>query len=603
MQTSQSGRVLRTQRNVTKQRYRNTIFVLILNLIFTLLVIRGQYYTEAFGIKRALFLFVLSFVFVFVLPFFVYRLKFLNEYTGRIIDLIIAKCKWAVSNPGKLLLGAVLYFGAFVLTWITIDIYSKTQNRSFITPLFHLIVTVLFLLLTVFLMRNQLGTKPEKLFLILLIITGTYFINSSPINTGVAWDDETHYRKILTMANFPSGIWYQADKEVLDKQVDTVTTKFGFSEKDRESHEALVNQLYEEKVSSPFSSMDMGQFSAVAYIPFAFGITLGRGLNLTYSMIFRLGKLCNLYTYGVVVYYAMKRLRFGKILVACIAILPTMVFMASTYSYDPCLVAFTLLGFSIFFSYLQNPTYKMKNSDIVLICVSFLIGCLPKAVYCISMLPLLFMPSSRFVSKKQHRMYIVCGCLTVGFLLSTFLIPRLFVGFGKGDFRGGSGVDATKQLQFIINNPGAYFHILGNFLIGTYFLPSNAINYTEIYAWLGTNYFNYGTPILLYIIGLLDRDGTKGKTRLVSISTLIGVLLCIIAVASAIYLEYNPVGHFTINGCQFRYLLPLLFPFIYILGFDKLKNTLPAKLFNAFPMLWMCISFVVYTGTVMTGLY
>lgn len=46
----------------------------------------------------------------------------------------------------------------------------------------------------------------------------------------------------------------------------------------------------------------------------------------------------------MIIYYAIKRLRYGKILMSVIALLPTSMVLASSYSYDWWVIALTLAG-------------------------------------------------------------------------------------------------------------------------------------------------------------------------------------------------------------------------------------------------------------------
>lgn len=53
-------------------------------------------------------------------------------------------------------------------------------------------------------------------------------------------------------------------------------------------------------------------------------------------------------------YFAIKKLKNGKILLAVIGLSSTTMFMASTMSYDYWVIGFTTLGYSFFISELQN---------------------------------------------------------------------------------------------------------------------------------------------------------------------------------------------------------------------------------------------------------
>ena len=65
-------------------------------------------------------------------------------------------------------------------------------------------------------------------------------------------------------------------------------------------------------------------------IPAAAGIIMGRALGLSFFHTFMLSKMVILFTYVLVMYFAIKKLKNGKILLAVIGLSSTTMFMAST---------------------------------------------------------------------------------------------------------------------------------------------------------------------------------------------------------------------------------------------------------------------------------
>ena len=54
----------------------------------------------------------------------------------------------------------------------------------------------------------------------------------------------------------------------------------------------------------------------------------------------------------------------------------------------------------------------------------------------------------------------------------------------------------------------------------------------------------------------------------------------VVLVATSLYVGFTPVRLATINGCQPRYLLPILFPSIYLLGSGKIQNNMDRSWYN-----------------------
>ena len=51
-------------------------------------------------------------------------------------------------------------------------------------------------------------------------------------------------------------------------------------------------------------------------------------------------------------------------------------------------------------------------------------------------------------------------------------------------------------------------------------------------------------------------------------------------VATSMYVSYTGVGSSDISGCQPRYLIPVLFPAIMLLGSGKIRNEMNQALYN-----------------------
>ncbi len=160
-----------------------------------------------------------------------------------------------------------------------------------------------------------------------------------------------------------------------------------------------LKKLYKEKL------VDAHQFSyydvwSVAYVLSAIGILLGRGIGLSYAGVFNLGRFCNLLMYTILIALAIKRVQYGKVLISTIGLIPTTIFMASCYSYDPWVIGFTILGFSYFFAELQNDEF-LEIKNMIIMIGTLTLGCVPKAIY----FPLLFLPKKKIKDSKQRKWY------------------------------------------------------------------------------------------------------------------------------------------------------------------------------------------------------
>ena len=181
----------------------------------------------------------------------------------------------------------------------------------------------------------------------------------------------------------------------------------------------------------------VSQFSAVAYIPSACGLWLGRFLHLSFSMTFVLGRLFNLLSYVAIVFFAIRIIPTKKTLLTVIALLPTNIFIAANYSYDAWLISFFILGTAMVIREFSDERLLTTSRAFALFLV-FLVGLGPKAVYFPMLAILMLMPSSKFESKAQRRHFYIAGIVVALLAVATFALPLLSTkGGGSGDYRGG----------------------------------------------------------------------------------------------------------------------------------------------------------------------
>lgn len=149
-----------------------------------------------------------------------------------------------------------------------------------------------------------------------------------------------------------------------------------------------------------------------------------------------------------------------------IALLPTSMVLASSYSYDWWVIALTLAGTSYYIGNLQRPEETLQYRDLFMMVACFALSIMPKWVYCVMLLPLFFFPKEKFKDKRQRGVWyaFLIGGMAIIFFL--FVLPVLHHGLGMGDTRGGEGINASEQLWWILQLPGSYLQKLIGFMAG-----------------------------------------------------------------------------------------------------------------------------------------
>jgi uncharacterized membrane protein len=529
------------------------------------------------------------------IPYLTYRSKKVAGFVDYIFNTISSAFRYLYDNWKKTLLGIGVYAALAIISVLICIIQAAQAGTYFNMVYMFLLIGISYMIATAFFLRKSINEKPERLFFSVLMIAGVSFILAMPNNLGASWDDGVHFYRTESILQYSNAEGMASDNLEIENEIHF----FQFLTKDqRIENDSTLNQYETEVPITPYQY----NFFSIAYIPYAVGMAIGRALFMPFTWAFKLAKIVNLAFYGMLISMAMKKLKFGKILVAAIGLIPTVVFMASNFAYDQWVIGFTIYGFCYFFSFLQDREKKMTGADEWIMLGSFVVGILPKAIYFIVMLPLFFMPKTAFADRKQHQKYILYVFLSGLFLAATFLLPMIIAGAGSGDVRGGSDVNATEQIRFILTNPSQYLDILLNFL-GNYLRLDNAGHYMQDFAYLGLGQFMHITPAIVGTVALLDKGGTKSKNRVLCLSSYIGCFLAIALSATALYISYTSVGSLDIAGCQFRYIIPVLFPFLYMLMPDSIENHTNRLWFNSLPMLFMGITFLYNTLTVIAKLY
>ena len=84
---------------------------------------------------------------------------------------------------------------------------------------------------------------------------------------------------------------------------------------------------------------------------------------------------------------------------------------------------------------------------------------------------------------------------------------------------------------------------------------------------------------------------------------MISFVILIAVIASSMYISFTPVGHHTVNGCQPRYLIPLLFPAWYINSFDRVNLKWNRNLLPLMMIAVMGLINIVSLGSILASIY
>lgn len=413
-------------------------------------------------------------------------------------------------------------------------------------------------------LRKNFKNNLEKIFLLISLSVGITFAIATPMLQESTWDAGIHYGNTIELVYFD-----QNELPAIDKQVGWLEYSYNLKDLGNIQDKYDANYFYTSGTVETRTWSIVGLYNVIGYLPHALGIFVARGLSLSFTTSVLMGKIFSNIFYSIIVYYAIKRLNTGKLVLFILALYPTAILLAGTYSYDPWVNAWMYLGLAYLFANIQEKDNYINWKEIFIIIGSLFIAVGPKAIYFPIMILCYFMPKYKFRTKEQRKAYYIIVTIAMLLAVVSFLVPFIFgvsAGTEVGDTRGGTDVNSSLQVRYILSHPLEFAKVLLLF-IKDYWSFSNISDYTTNLAYIGTA----GNSIFL-ILGMIStliigdsspvEKNINIKFKIFTVFLVFGIS-CI--VAAAFYVAYTPVGANYLSGCQSRYVLPILFPIAYCL--------------------------------------
>ncbi len=466
--------------------------------------------------------------------------------------------------------------GALIEVIISHAVYGKmTTGDIFNVNRFYLLMGVCFVVEYIVYFYIKKDLKAENLFFVIALTAGCVMIFGGPYGH-LTWDNESHYRMAVSTSNIYGQVTY-ADNSTVNLE-DGYLVGGTANAKQKEDAVKFMNEHDDIAIGKLGSRK-----TTVAHIPMGLSMAVCRFFGTSYITRYNVARLVNLLVYVMITFFAIKRLRSGKMILMLIALFPTNVFMAANMAYDTWVTAFVFLGIAFYLSEAQQPNKFMTTIEAVVMCGSLCLACMPKEIYFPVLLIPFFLKKNYFkvntYERKKFKWICICSIAVLFVAFVIRVIMELKVG---GDMRGGSDVNAAKQIVFILTNPFKYIGILFNFLKG-YITFENANNYICCFAYLN-NVDGYMLTIVLVVAAVLtdknDYDVYTSDIKTKVVMT-VNFLISVAFAATALYIAFTPVGLDTINGCQARYTVPMLFPMLAVISTPKIVNRLNRNLYNA----------------------
>lgn len=524
------------------------------------------------GIKNVCFVILFASLLLLIIMFFVFILKKEKIIIDK-VDAINRKTRdYLFNNYKNIIYEVIVVFSVGIVSIITlyfcdllnlkclngdIDFNYKTFLAEF------LFIYILYILIA---KRKKMKDSLPKYGMIVFLLIGFLFAFCEPMYSGVCWDDVAHYERATKVSHILDNKELYVDRLMNMHYANVALEKLGYSNNESKTLNKLYNDIYREGYYSE-NEANVYSYSSIVYLPSAIGLALSRGLRTPYYVSFWFGRYFNVIFCSLLCYFALKKTKYGSIVILLIALIPSNVFIASNYNYDSWTTFWIILGLSYVFAILQDDTLLVTKRSAVIISVSLVLSALVKQVYFIVSIIALFVPNRKFKNIKGKWIYrgMVVSAICIPFVL---MFLKNIINVGVGDTRGGEGVNSAEQLRYIVTNFKEFLMTLFGFLAKYMNILNNNDNQSFFDNIAYNGKMNIYYPILFVLVfgSLLSHSSEKGVFpwwyRLGIICVYIGTCaLC----AIAMYVSFTPVGSKDISGCQGRYIIPVLYPLIYVL--------------------------------------
>ena len=457
---------------------------------------------------------------------------------------------------------------------------SDSFISSYYTILWYgLVLVVIALYILIFIKK----IKIENIFLVAILAFGIlYLFIITPYSKP---DEEVHINYTYHFSNKLLGIKEQDKNYIYKRQEDIDVRRKMDNYPSKETYEAIYEGIFGEAGDTTLVGINWevpSSLNPLLYGPSTIGVSVARICNLNGYWLLFLGSYFNLLTYALLVYFGMKKLPFGKILLFLIATLPMSIQQAVSFSIDP-VVSGIVIFFVCYCLYLIYDKDKIQKKDIIITLLFALLTSLGKGgVYGILAALVLLVPRKKFFRKSTFYLW-VAGCFS--------LVVVGFIVMNLAAFTSTSGIGTTEKVLTWIDAPGyTMSDVLGDLkhvaqvYVGTFFERSGFYIESFIGEPLGALNISIG-KIFIYLYFLLlclaaFREEKKPQFILFGQKVFIS-LLClgsVMLILLSMLVDWTPKYYVFIEGVQGRYFLPLGLPIFLLLR----NSQLVYKKYNAY---------------------
>lgn len=384
----------------------------------------------------------------------------------------------------------------------------------------------------------------------------------------MAPDERTHIDMTYRYSNDLLGIEYTGNDVTITKRMDDA--KFKLTENPSLSnyyqvyHHLLEGVQDDTLVTTNASANVYAPF--FVYFPAIIGMTFARLLGFGTIPMLMLARWCNLAFFALCIWWCMKKLPFGKLPLAVIALFPMTIQQCTSFSYDAVItgVLFLFSAYVIAMTYEEGP---LKASDALIVSVlSALLVYGKSGVYLPVCLAVLLIPAKKFGNGKRK---LVSAGAVFGIGLLSYInrnsgtVTQVINTTAETSAVGataGNAVDMGYTIGYFLQDPWKLIQILANTVADKMDFYVESIVGQKM-GWVEVEISRVVVIgfLIIFLISMLKVRGekqyvTNGQKWWISIVCLLSIGMILMGML----LTWTPFGHVSIEGVQGRYFIPLL---------------------------------------------
>jgi uncharacterized membrane protein len=423
--------------------------------------------------------------------------------------------------------------------------------------------------------ERLIGSRPERLFLIIAVPFGLFFAFFVPPSQ--VPDEPAHFLRVWKLADgdfvsdyrYDESVGFDRQGGVFDKCVRTYIAEFYAIAATPEPY-SVRDYWFDTPNCSPrnrtFSAQDAhGDYGAWSYPGQTAGVAFGRLVGLPLPIVFFLGRLGGLAAFMAAAYTAIRIAPSGKLILFAVAALPISLTAAAGYSTDSVIIGGTLFAVAALLRAALVPGAAHRWTLAAVVALGIVV--LTKPPYIPLLALLLVVPATNWSSRRAAWLVRIASVTSILVAVAVWRIVTVPPNPGIV-FR--EGIDHRGQAGQILRNPYGFARL------ALYTFRSETSQEYVIRGWVGQfGMLRTGrpegplfTPIVAMLAAALfgATYATERGPKLRPLTWWSGarstlVLLVAVATFFAIYaglfVIWNPIGSQFIEGVQGRYFVPL----------------------------------------------